>query len=175
MATARQLRPRSLLVPGPASVCLRHVSWEELEQLTGGDHWTIRTAVQRVEAAGYADPWRNWYLHYYYPNEATAWPSCQENGTIAGLNFAGASMANLANFPATEREAFTNACRRHGFIAADFSVCDTLEAVSTPHRMVSILRPDTGALKQYAAGPRESWPAAFEKDLAIETFGPAPE
>ena len=33
------------------------VAWEELEELTGGDHWTIRTAVQRVEAVGYVDPW----------------------------------------------------------------------------------------------------------------------
>lgn len=33
------------------------VSWEELGQLTGGDHWTIQTAVQRVEAVGYVDPW----------------------------------------------------------------------------------------------------------------------
>ncbi|GAB7541939.1 DNA ligase D [Cupriavidus sp. 8B] len=33
------------------------VTWEELEELTGGDHWTIRTAVQRVEAVGYVDPW----------------------------------------------------------------------------------------------------------------------
>ncbi|WP_349675091.1 non-homologous end-joining DNA ligase LigD [Cupriavidus sp. SK-3] len=33
------------------------VSWEELEELTAGDHWTIQTALQRVEAAGYVDPW----------------------------------------------------------------------------------------------------------------------
>ena len=32
-------------------------SWEELEELTAGDHWTIQTALQRVEAAGYVDPW----------------------------------------------------------------------------------------------------------------------
>ncbi|QOT82148.1 DNA ligase D [Cupriavidus basilensis] len=33
------------------------VSWQELEELTAGDHWTIRTALQRVDAAGYVDPW----------------------------------------------------------------------------------------------------------------------
>jgi len=33
------------------------VAWEELTQLTGSDQWTIRTAVQRVEAVGYVDPW----------------------------------------------------------------------------------------------------------------------
>ncbi|MGO4152050.1 DNA ligase D [Cupriavidus sp. YAF13] len=32
-------------------------SWEELEELSAGDHWTIQTALQRVEAAGYVDPW----------------------------------------------------------------------------------------------------------------------
>jgi bifunctional non-homologous end joining protein LigD len=37
------------------------VAWEELEALTGGDHWTIQTALPRVEAAGYADPWNAYF------------------------------------------------------------------------------------------------------------------
>lgn len=81
-------------------------------------------------------------------------------------------MANLGTFPAAEREAFANACRRHGFIAADFNVCDTTE---TQVRLVSVLRPETGALMQYAAGPREFWPGEFEQDLISEIFGSAPD
>ena len=49
-------------------------------------------------------------------------------------------MATLDAFPAAEREAFTNACRRHGFIAADFSVCDM---TGEQDRLVSVLRPET--------------------------------
>jgi hypothetical protein len=81
-------------------------------------------------------------------------------------------MATLGAFPAAEREAFSNACRRHGFIAADFSVCDMTEEQD---RLVSVLRPETGALMLYAAGSRDSWPAKFEHDLAIRVFGDAPE
>ena len=43
-------------------------------------------------------------------------------------------MTTLETFPAAEREAFANACRRHGFIAADFSVCDTAFAASPSFR-----------------------------------------
>ncbi|MCY0853272.1 hypothetical protein [Cupriavidus sp. D39] len=81
-------------------------------------------------------------------------------------------MTNLETFPTAEREAFAHACRRHGFIAADFSVCDSTE---TQVRLVSVLRPETGALMQYAAGPREFWPAEFEQDLISEIFGSAPD
>ncbi|MDF3883091.1 hypothetical protein [Cupriavidus basilensis] len=82
-------------------------------------------------------------------------------------------MTTLAAFPTAEREAFTNACRRHGFIAADFSVCDV--AAGEQDRLVSVLRPETGVLMQYAAGSRNSWSTKFEHDLAIGFFGDAPE
>ncbi|MGO4155424.1 hypothetical protein [Cupriavidus sp. YAF13] len=81
-------------------------------------------------------------------------------------------MATLEAFPAAEREAFTNACRRHGFIAADFSVCDM---AGEQDRLVSVLRPETGVMMQYAAGSRDSWSTKFEHDLAIRVFGDAPE
>jgi hypothetical protein len=80
-------------------------------------------------------------------------------------------MANLGTFPVAEREAFANACRRHGFIAADFSVCDTTKTLV---RLVSVTRPETGALMEYAAGP-QSWPAEFEQDLLAEIFGSPPD
>ena len=81
-------------------------------------------------------------------------------------------VTNLETFPSAEREAFAHACRRHGFIASDFSVCDITE---TEVRLVSVLRLGTGALMRYAAGPRAFWPAEFERDLISEIFGSAPD
>ncbi|WP_416047007.1 hypothetical protein [Cupriavidus basilensis] len=81
-------------------------------------------------------------------------------------------MATLEAFPTAERDAFTSACRRYGFIAADFSVWDMAEKQV---RLVSVLRPETGTLMHYAAGSRDSWSTKFEHDLAIRVFGDAPE
>ncbi|KJK14736.1 hypothetical protein UB46_38300 [Burkholderiaceae bacterium 16] len=82
-------------------------------------------------------------------------------------------MTNLETFPATEREAFANACRRHGFIAADFYVLD--HGAENGIRRISILRPETGVSLEYASGKGKCWSVAFEQDLEADVFGPAPE
>lgn len=82
-------------------------------------------------------------------------------------------MANLEAFPSSEREAFAAACRRHGFIAADFHVLD--HRAENGIRMISILRPETGVSLQYAGGKGKCWSVAFEHDLETDVFGPAPE
>ena len=42
-------------------------------------------------------------------------------------------------------------------------------------RLVSVLRPETGVVMQYAAESRDCWSTKFEHDLAIQVFGDAPE
>ncbi|MDF3835703.1 hypothetical protein P3W85_22530 [Cupriavidus basilensis] len=81
-------------------------------------------------------------------------------------------MANLEVFPSSEREAFAAACRRHGFIAADFHVLDL--RAERGIGMISILQPETGVSLQYASGKGKRWPMAFEHDLEADVFGPAP-
>ncbi len=81
----------------------------------------------------------------------------------------------LETFSTIERSAFSSACRRHGFIAADFHVCDASDEGTLGVRLVSVLRPGTGASMLYAAGPRDFWPAEFEHDLMTEIFGTAPD
>ncbi|MFJ1260352.1 hypothetical protein [Cupriavidus sp. CuC1] len=80
-------------------------------------------------------------------------------------------MARLETFPAAERDAFANACRRHGFIAADFCVCDCADDGTLGIRLVSVRRTKVDASMLYAADVRESWPAGFELDLMTGTFG----
>lgn len=75
-------------------------------------------------------------------------------------------MTNLETFPAAEREAFANACRRYGFIAADFQVLDRRDESGI--RMVSILRPETGVSLLYAGGRGNCWAVAFEQDLEAD-------
>ncbi len=73
-------------------------------------------------------------------------------------------MARLETFPAAERDAFASACRRHGFIAADFCVCDCADDGILGTRLVSVRRTKVDASMLYAADVRESWPAGFELD-----------
>lgn len=78
-------------------------------------------------------------------------------------------------FPSLERDAFSNACRRHGFIAADFSITEGADEDPSGVRLVSVLRPETGVSMVYAAGRGNFWPTEFEHDLMTHAFGSSPD
>lgn len=64
------------------------------------------------------------------------------------------------------REAFADACARHGFVWEDFEV-------NADDTAVSVERVAGGELRRYAVdGVGTPWTIAFERDLEGDVFGP---
>jgi hypothetical protein len=79
----------------------------------------------------------------------------------------------IYDFPGNERDAFTLACARHGFVSEDFEVSaeESDQRAGEGIRSVTVARVVGGALQVYRATGGGSWIPDFEKDLARNEFG----
>jgi hypothetical protein len=72
----------------------------------------------------------------------------------------------LHDMPLAAREAFADACARHGFVWEDFEVAEEGGVVS----VAPVAGGDLRAYPTEAGGA--PWIVAFERDLARDVFGP---
>lgn len=73
---------------------------------------------------------------------------------------------SLHDMPLAVREAFADACARHGFVWEDFEV-------SADAEVVSVAPVAGGDLRAYPTAAGDvPWTVAFERDLALDVFGP---
>ena len=81
----------------------------------------------------------------------------------------------LRDFPILEREAFVDACRRHGRVAQEFEVSARLDAPSaSPQRTVLVELTEARHRLTYDGDHGMRWVEAFEASLAAGRFARPP-